>query len=65
MGSQIERHRKIERHFTEEQRKKWNEYTREYRRTHPERVKQWRENSIRKAYARLQDQANKEGGAAE
>ena len=34
-------------------------YQREYRRTHPEKVKQYRKNAIRAAYRRLMEQ---EGG---
>lgn len=37
-------------------------YQREYRRTHPEKVKQYRKNAIRAAYRRLMEQ---EGGQSE
>lgn len=49
---------------TDEQRQRWQEYTKCYRREHPEKVKQWRRNYIMRAAARLQaEQARQmEGG---
>lgn len=40
--------------MTDEQRKHWNEYNRNYRREHPERVAAWTANYIMRKAAKLQ-----------
>lgn len=46
---------------TDEARQRQNEYLRQYRREHPERVQQWRRNYILKAAARLAGAASNDG----
>lgn len=49
--------------MTEEQRQRWREYTRNYRRANPDKVRQWRLNYIKRKAARLlAEDAAGEGG---
>ena len=41
------------RQMTDEQRVRWNEYTRRYRAEHPEKVRAWRQNTILRTAERL------------
>ena len=47
---------------TEEQRQHWKEYTANYRRQNPERVRQWRRNYVLRAADKLRDQARQQEG---
>jgi hypothetical protein len=48
--------------YTAEQRARQAAYLREYRKRNPQRVKQWRENYIKAAAARLQAATKAAGG---
>lgn len=52
----------MKKNLTEQELERRRAYHREYRRTHPEKVHQWRQNAVISAYRRMIEQGGKTNG---